>query len=164
MAWIYTTNQKNTARFTLGEEGERILACVGVNPSNASPEKLDRTMQSVKRIANYNGYDGWLMLNLYPQRATNPQNIHKRMNKQLYTDNLLQIEEALNTYAISNIWLAYGDLVETRNFLIKAKLELLSLLQSKDLTVYQLGSLTKKGNPRHPLYQRWDSKLSIHLP
>lgn len=159
MGWIYTTNENNSARFALGEEGERILACVGVNPSTASPDKLDRTMLSVKHIAAYNGYDGWLMLNLYPQRATDPQKIHKRMNRELYNENLLQVKQALTDYAISDIWLAYGDLVETRNCLLKAKSALITHLQSREYSLYQLGNLTKKGHPRHPLYKKWDSKL-----
>ena len=51
-------------RYLLHIPGKRTLACLGINPSTATPEKLDRTMLSVKRIANYNGYDGFLMLNI----------------------------------------------------------------------------------------------------
>ena len=104
MAWIYSTNQNNTARFTLGETGTKIIGCIGVNPSTAEPEKLDRTIQSVKRIATTNGFDGWLMLNLYPQRATDPADLHKRANGALYERNQVEIREAV----LSTTLIRYG--------------------------------------------------------
>lgn len=67
---IYLPNIANTTGCLLGEQSDRMIACLGINPSTARREKLDRTMFSLKRIAAHNGYSGYLMFNIYPQRAT----------------------------------------------------------------------------------------------
>ena len=71
--WLYEKNRNNTARYILGETGKKPLVCVGINPSTAAPNNLDRTLTNVKRFSELNGYDGWLMLNVYPQRSTDPR-------------------------------------------------------------------------------------------
>ncbi|MBI2419155.1 MAG: DUF1643 domain-containing protein, partial [Ignavibacteriales bacterium] len=72
MSWIYEKSTNNSARFVLGETGKKTIICIGVNPSTATPDKLDPTLESVKRIAKHNGFDGWIMLNIYAQRSTDP--------------------------------------------------------------------------------------------
>ena len=57
-------------RFALIQKGKRTLFVIGLNPSSADSSTPDPTMQSVLRIASYNGFDGYIMLNLYPLRAT----------------------------------------------------------------------------------------------
>ena len=59
-------------RYVLGRVGRRPLVCIGINPSTAQPGALDPTLKSVERLANANGFDSWIMFNVYPQRATNP--------------------------------------------------------------------------------------------
>lgn len=76
MTWIYKKTTDNSSRFVLGEPGSNSLVCVGVNPSTATPEKLDNTLRTVKKLSAVHGFDGWIMLNLYPQRATNPNDMH----------------------------------------------------------------------------------------
>ena len=68
--WLYKKNRDNSARYILGEAGRKPLVCVGINPSTAEPNNLDRTLTNVRRFSELNGYDGWLMLNVYPQRST----------------------------------------------------------------------------------------------
>lgn len=77
MNWIYEKNSDNTSRYVLGTVGTNPLICIGVNPSTAEPGNLDNTLKSVTRICEANGYDSWIMLNLYPQRATNPNEMHE---------------------------------------------------------------------------------------
>ena len=76
MNWIYKTDASNSARYILGIEGKNPLICVGVNPNTAEPNHLNRTLKSVETFSKMNGYDSWLMLNLYPQRATYPKHHH----------------------------------------------------------------------------------------
>ncbi|MDC7996480.1 DUF1643 domain-containing protein [Gilvibacter sediminis] len=156
---IYSHNATNTARYLLGEESETMIAILGINPSTACSEHLDRTMLSVKRIANYNGYDGFLMLNVYPQRATDPARIHKRINNQLHKENLAQIASAIQRYNFDTLWLAYGDLIGHRKYFIPCLVDIFELLKPNDLNYRIAGKLTAKGNPRHPLYQAAKSKL-----
>ena len=62
----------DTERFILGESGANPIICFGINPSTANDIKYDPTILKIRKIASENNCDGWIMLNLYPQRATNP--------------------------------------------------------------------------------------------
>lgn len=70
--WLYVPNTYSEYRYILGTRGRRPLICVGINPSTAAPDALDPTLQSAQRIALNNGYDSFLMFNVYAQRATRP--------------------------------------------------------------------------------------------
>ena len=74
MQWIYETNEDNSARFVLGQvfnPNGKTLLCFGINPSTACPGCLDNTIRKVVKIGKHNNYENWVMLNIYPQRATN---------------------------------------------------------------------------------------------
>ena len=73
--WLYVPNTYSEYRYILGTRGERPLICIGINPSTAAPDALDPTLQSVQRIALANGYDSFLMFNVYAQRATRPDDM-----------------------------------------------------------------------------------------
>ena len=64
--WLYVPNRYCDYRYILGTAGTKPLICIGVNPSTAAPGDLDPTLKSVERIALGNGYDSFLMFNLYP--------------------------------------------------------------------------------------------------
>ena len=68
--WLYVPNTYSEYRYILGTRGQKSLICVGINPSTAAPDALDPTLQSAQRIALNNGYDSFLMFNVYAQRAT----------------------------------------------------------------------------------------------
>ena len=72
-------------RYMLGKKGKNTLICIGANPSIASGSECDATMNLLCAILENNGYDGFIMLNLYPLIATNPDDLpqvnHKDMNK-----------------------------------------------------------------------------------
>ena len=151
--WIYSKNDKNTHRYALGETGERIIACLGINPSTASPEKLDRTMESVKRIANNNGYDGWLMFNVYSQRATKPEDLDQTLNNTYHQENLNQIRNVINEFNIQTLWLAFGDLIEFRSYLINCLYDIYLQLKPLELKYVIVQEPSIKGHPKHPLYK-----------
>jgi hypothetical protein len=89
--WIYEHTQGNKARFVLGEPGKNNLICFGINPSTEEPNNLDPTLTRVKNIAAQFGYDGWIMLNVYPQRATNPNDMDAELNDEYHQRNLHHI-------------------------------------------------------------------------
>ena len=64
---IYENDGSDECRFVLGKFGERNLICVGLNPSRAEPGNYDPTMKRVENWASMHGYDGHIMVNLYPQ-------------------------------------------------------------------------------------------------
>ncbi|NNJ56631.1 MAG: DUF1643 domain-containing protein, partial [Bacteroidia bacterium] len=124
----------------------------------AEPDNLDNTLKSVKRIATYNGFDGWLMLNVYPQRATNPNDLDAEINNELRLANTKHICTAIQELNIETIWVAYGDLIDSRNYLPFCMADIFKELGS-DLNWKIIGVPTKKGHPRHPLYKPTKSKL-----
>ncbi len=157
-SWIYKNTTDNSHRFLLGESGKKMLACLGVNPSTAEPEQLDRTLESVRRIAAHNGYDGWLMWNVSSQRTTNPKGLAAEPDYEMHARNLAYIMQSGSDYSISHLWLAYGNNIEQQSYLQVFLQDILTILIPFELQ-YKMIGLTQKGNPRHPLYVSGETKL-----
>ena len=85
--WLYVPNRYSEYRYILGTRGKKPLICVGINPSTAAPDALDPTLQSAQRIALANGYDSFLMFNVYAQRATRPDDMERALNPLLHEEN-----------------------------------------------------------------------------
>ena len=86
--WIYAPNFYSEYRYILGTRGKNPLICIGINPSTAQPGDLDNTLKSVERIALGNGFDSFIMFNVYAQRATDPDAMEKNCNTLLHKENL----------------------------------------------------------------------------
>jgi hypothetical protein len=157
--WIYLNNKTNTERYILGESGKNIVACIGINPSTAEPNSLDQTLKKVKSIAVFNGFDGWIMYNVYPQRATDPSELDAQMNNKKRIINNGIIRQSIKHLGINTIWIAYGDLIEKRNYLPYCLADLLMKLGDLKLHWKIINNTTKKGHPRHPLYQKMESEF-----
>ena len=161
MNWLYKTDTNNTVRFTLGEYKNAVaktLICVGINPSTATPNNLDPTLNKVKKIAVSHKYENWVMINVYPQRATDPNNLHSNCNTQLHSDNLNEIKDLLNTFKNSDILFAYGNLIDKRPYLQNCLNDILNIINSVGFAGQKLCiKRTIKGNPVHPLYQKPNS-------
>lgn len=100
--WIYEYDLDALLRFSLGVKGSRTLICFGVNPSTAKPNNPDRTIQSVERICHSNGFDSWIMLNLCPQRTTNPNKLNVSLNLECHKRNMEVIEKYLGNGSL--VW------------------------------------------------------------
>jgi hypothetical protein len=155
--WLYRNNPKDTVRYVLGEKGEHMVACIGINPSTARPNALDNTLKSVKRIALFNGFDGWVMYNVYPQRATNPKQLHAEMDSNLQLKNSEILRQSIRDLGIDTIWLAFGDIIESRAYLSYCMLGLYTHLKPLDVKWKIIAETTKKGHPKHPLYKPTES-------
>lgn len=151
MSWLYKNTVDNSSRFILGIVGETPLVCFGINPSTATPENLDRTLESVNRISLNNGYDSWIMLNVYPQRATDPNDIHKELDVKLHELNLIEIENILQRYQ-PTIWAAWGTLIEKRSFLTECLADIVDIGRKYNCRWVFFGKVSKDGHPHHPLY------------
>ena len=86
--WIYAPNFYSEYRYILGTRGKKPLICIGINPSTARPDDLDNTLKSVERIAHANGFDSFLMFNVYAQRATDPDSMERSCNMLLHRENM----------------------------------------------------------------------------
>ena len=153
MSWIYDTNHDNTARYSLSPRGEKLLFCFGINPSTASPEKLDNTLRSVKRIAKRHDYDAFMMFNVYPQRATNPNDMHAQCDEELPAQNLYHIKKYLREHPTErNILAAWGTLIHKRPYLKECLRDIYTLSQKYHCSWYCIGPCSEDGHPHHPLY------------
>lgn len=156
--WIYEESPDGSNRFLLGKRGQKTLICCGLNSSIATPEKLDSTMKKVEKIAKANGYDSYIMINLYPMRSTDPDGMHDEINEQIVQRNLEFIESILNS-GDSNIWAAWGNLIEKRTYLKDCLEGIVNLASTYNCTWYNCGETTKEGHPRHPLYLSGEGRL-----
>ncbi|RNC83094.1 MAG: DUF1643 domain-containing protein [Balneola sp.] len=159
--WIYDHDEPK-ARYSLGQEGSNPFVCFGVNPSTAVPGNLDPTVASVARFATNHSYDGWLMFNLYPQRATNPNNMHRKFQSSIHLKNLDAIERLLNEVKGSiDVWCAWGTLIEKRPYLLRCLTEIYEVLSASNCRYLSRGSISKAGHPHHPLYLKKTAPLEV---
>lgn len=156
--WIYESDLQNQIRYILGTKGNKSLLCFGINPSTAKPENLDNTLKSVERLAINNGYDSWIMMNIYPQRATDPNNIHSNIDDSIHQVNLSYIKDVLK-YRNDDIWAAWGTLIEKRPFLIKCLIDIYNLTKEMNCKWFSIGKESKLGHPHHPLYLNAQEKI-----
>lgn len=146
----YIINTDNSARFVLGFDNSNPLIVIGVNPSTADDNKPDATIRRIIGYTQRNGFDGFLMLNVYPQRATLPRNLSKECDTELHKQNVQHITQLLSTHSRPTILAAFGDTILIRPYLKSCFADIVfSVLELKPNWL-QIGNPTKKGNPRHP--------------
>lgn len=160
--WIYSESENQKYRFLLGKQGKKMLVCCGVNPSTARPDDLDPTMKRVESLAKNHGYDGYVMINLYPLRETVPENLPEERDQVISDVNMEIIKNLFRSFAGEiHIWAAWGTAVEKRAYLKECLQEIVSLAEVYDCKWYRMGDLTKDGHPRHPLYLSNDCKMEL---
>ncbi|MCI8611428.1 MAG: DUF1643 domain-containing protein [Clostridiales bacterium] len=159
--WLYVPDFYTEYRYILGTIGKNPLIAIGVNPSTAEPNHLDNTLKSVERIALANGYDSFMMLNVYAQRATAPEDMEQTCNEYLHGENLRALEYVLGLCANSpSIWAAWGTIIEMRTYLPKCVMDMILLGEKYGARWFTAGARSKKGgHPHHPLYLKKDAPL-----
>ena len=157
--WLYAPNFYSEYRYILGTRGEHPLICIGVNPSTAEPDHLDNTLKSVERIALGNGFDSFLMFNVYAQRATDPDAMERVCNSLLHRENLEAFRYVLSLSEQPAVWAAWGAVIEKRSYLPECVRDFLAVGKEYGTRWYCAGAISKKGHPHHPLYLRKDEKL-----
>ena len=157
--WLYAPNFYSEYRYILGTRGKNPLICIGINPSTAAPDDLDNTLKSVERIAHGNGFDSFIMFNVYAQRATDPDAMEKVCNQALHRENLEAFRYVLSISEKPAVWAAWGAIIEKRGYLADCVRDMVAVGQEYGADWYCAGAITKKGHPHHPLYLRKDEKL-----
>ena len=157
--WLYAPNFYSEYRYILGTRGKNPLICIGINPSTAEPDNLDNTLKSVERIALGNGFDSFIMFNVYAQRATSPDDIEKECNLLLHKENLEAFRYVLSLSEKPAVWAAWGAIIEKRKYLPDCVRDMLEAGREYGAQWYCAGAITKKGHPHHPLYLRKDEKI-----
>ena len=157
--WLYAPNFYSEYRYILGTRGKNPLICMGINPSTAEPDHLDNTLKSVERIALGNGFDSFLMFNVYAQRATDPDMMERSCNPALHEQNLEAFRYVLSISDHPAVWAAWGAVIEKRPYLKACVADMVRVGRQFGARWLCAGAVTKKGHPHHPLYLRKDEKL-----
>ena len=157
--WLYVPDYYTEYRYILGVRGRNPLICIGINPSTARPDNLDNTLKSVERIAGFNGYEGWMMFNVYAQRATDPDDMDRNLNSFLHGENMKAFEYILSHVEEGKtpaVWAAWGTIIEKRPYLKECVKDMVRLGKKYGAVWLCAGKCSKKGHPHHPLYLRKD--------
>ena len=157
--WLYAPNFYSEYRYILGTRGKNPLICIGINPSTAQPGDLDNTLKSVERIALGNGFDSFIMFNVYAQRATDPDAMEQECNMALHRENLEAFRYVLSISHQPAVWAAWGTIIEKRDYLPQCLRDMLAVGEEYGANWYCAGKVSKKGHPHHPLYLRKDEKI-----
>ena len=157
--WLYAPNFYSEYRYILGTRGENPLICIGINPSTAQPGDLDNTLKSVERIALGNGYDSFIMFNVYAQRATDPDAMEKTCNLLLHRENMEAFRYVLSISKAPAVWAAWGTIIEKREYLSDCLQDMIAIGKEYGAKWLCAGKVSKKGHPHHPLYLRKDEAL-----
>lgn len=147
--WIFEHNVDDSARFLLGVAGMNPLICVGVNPSIATPAKLDLTVTRIKEYARLNGHDCWMMLNLYPQRSTDPTLMHTAYLPELKSANEGHIADFIGGRTLT-LLAAWGEKIRIRPYLPAMLKDIVKITDASACDWTCIGAPLKNGHPRHP--------------
>lgn len=115
-----------------------------LNPSTATEERNDPTIERCERRARRMGFGGFAVSNLFAYRATEPRELKRAAapvgasNDGALMDAAAGADLILCGWGVHGIHLGRGAEVE-------------ALLRSTGRPLFHLG-LTKHGHPRHPLY------------
>ena len=157
--WLYAPNFYSEYRYILGTRGKNPLICIGINPSTAQPGDLDNTLKSVQRIAQGNGFDSFIMFNVYAQRATDPDAMEKTCNEKLHRENLEAFRYVLSIGENPTVWAAWGTIIEKRDYLKDCVKDMIAAGEEFGARWVCAGKCSKKGHPHHPLYLRKDEVI-----
>lgn len=158
--WIYIPDFYCDYRYILGTVGRHPLITIGINPSTAKPESLDRTLQFVSRISENNSFDSFVMFNVYAQRATKPVDMDREFNPKLHEENMIAFRwllKQINEPPV--IWAAWGNIINQRDYLKKCLIDMVNIGKEYNAVWKTTGKPTNQGNPHHPLYLSRNSVL-----
>ena len=160
--WLYVPNFYSEYRYILGTRGDKPLICIGINPSTAAPDDLDNTLKSVERVALHNGYDSFIMFNVYAQRATNPDDMEPACNPALHRENMEAFDYVLSldkAGAPRRSGPPGAPSSKSGDYLPGCVRDMIRIGEARNAVWYSAGKRSKKGHPHHPLYLRKDSVL-----
>lgn len=155
----------DTERYILNsnDSAKNPLFVIGLNPSIANEKTDDPTFVRMEQIARNNGFDGIIVANLSPEISSSPEEL--RATKDILVRGNQEIKKEIDRVAkISEnklaVWCAWGNNVEKKRFrLLKDNISEIMSLFPEGTQFLRLHTLTKSGNPRHPLYAKKDSVL-----
>lgn len=150
--YIYENNADNTARFVIGTKGKNPLIVMSINPSVGSPTRTSPTLGTVRHIAADYGYDSWIILCLYPQRATHLDELAEVTDPALVAQNNKVISQILHQYPGHKIWAAWGTHYHDRYYFPQLLADVVKIADECHETWMHYGPLDGDDTPRYALY------------
>ncbi len=148
-------------RYSLTNKGDNPLIVIGINPSTADKDKPDATMRRVMGFAERYGFDSFVMLNVYPLRATKPAALPQKCDAALHSANIREIVNVVSSNAGAPILLAYGGNINSRKYLKSCLRDIVEVLKPFNPKYFQIGTaLNRDGSPKHPLMASYSSAMT----
>lgn len=148
-------------RYSLTNKGDNPLIVFGINPSTADKGKPDPKMRRVMGFAERYGFDSFVMLNVYPLRATNPAALPQECDDVLHTANIREIVNVVSSHPGAPILLAYGGNINSRKYLKPCLRDIIEALKPYSPKYFQIGTaLNRDGSPKHPLMAPYISAMT----
>ncbi len=150
-------------RYVFGMDGVNPIIVLALNPSDgkhpnfANGENYDQTQKRIIDISANNGYDGWIILNVFPFIETYSDKLcgmwfdERDYCEELINNNLEYIKEVLEDYPESDIWMAWGNSIEKDKVLIEGLSKIIELPQMKERKKVYFQKINKSTHPMHPL-------------
>ena len=98
-------------RYCLGKNGNKVLFCIGINPSTANLEDSDPTMDILINISQTKGYDGCIMINPAPYCSEKPQKLPNKADDKI-EKNFKTIETLFKKYKNNTVLCSWGDYIK----------------------------------------------------
>jgi hypothetical protein len=146
-------------RFLLGKSGINPLVVMAMNPSVATKDKWDQTVLKAFGLGSILGYDGCIIMNLLPCRASNSSNIPEVIDQSLLTRNINEISSQISSLNITTVHIlaCWGEISSTDLMKRRSLNEICIRLNNSDkifnwfcLKDTKSGRiLTEGGYPRH---------------
>ncbi len=121
-----------------------MLAFIMLNPSTATEQHNDPTIERCERRARALGFCGLVVVNLFAFRATYPADLRQAADPVGPENSAILLETARSAGLVLCGWGTHGDLLQQGAAVA-------GQLRGAGLALHHLG-LTKGGQPRHPLY------------
>jgi hypothetical protein len=134
--------------------GSRTILWLGLNPSVADEVRLDPTLTRIRTFSQREGFDGFVMGNLFGLRTPYPKEMMADPDPVGADNDAVLLEAAGRCEKIVAAWGA-GGVYQSRAD------EVVRLFAGREL--WCLGT-TKEGHPRHPLYVAGKQALVLWTP
>lgn len=149
-AWDVWMEGNEKERFSLVASGKRPLIALLLHPTLAAKQMMTAEAVNVFSLAEQNGFDGAEILYVYPERVRSMKDLPLVWDSAREQKNLALAAQHLTGLQSPQILLAYGDGVESKQWLAEAAKEMIGVMSlfSPDFLV---AGITKKKHPQRIL-------------
>ena len=156
---FYYYNDEN-CRYLIGTVGTKPLICIGLNPSSATPLKIDRTFRRLQDIAKLNDFDSIIVFNLYPflnsetYKKSSIINEQEKINFQVISDIIQELSISMKL----KVLFCWGDNIKNYENYKYNRRKMCQILENFSNDIYCL-KRTKENNPISPIFMKTNTTL-----